>query len=118
MTASHLGRPRRLRYHDLAREGVRHLTLRVILHTYPKRAILGGSLMMMQSFPYNAIFFSYALVLAKFYHVNSNMAPLCGLEPLLGKAPDAVRTELGYLRRGEQFIPPALDALQSWAAST
>jgi len=85
MTASHLGRPRRLRYHDLAREGVRHLTLRVILHTYPKRAILGGSLMIMQSFPYNAIFFSYALVLAKFYHVNSNMAPLCGLEPSWAK---------------------------------
>jgi len=33
----------------------------------------------------------------------------------LGKAPDAVRTELGYLRKGEQFSPPALDALQSWA---
>ena len=40
---------------------------------------------------------------------------LGGLEPLLGKAPDAVRTELGYLRKGEQFIPPALNALQSWA---
>ena len=40
---------------------------------------------------------------------------LGGLEPLLGKAPDAVRTELGYLQKGEQFIPPALNALQSWA---
>jgi patatin-related protein len=40
---------------------------------------------------------------------------LGGLEPLLGKAPEAVRTELGYLKKGEQFIPPALDALQSWA---
>lgn len=40
---------------------------------------------------------------------------LGGLEPLLGKAPDAVRTELGYLQKGEQFIPSALDALQSWA---
>jgi MFS family permease len=53
--------------------------LRVILHTYPKRAILGGSLMISQSFLYNAIFFSYALVLTKFYHVNSNMVPLYGL---------------------------------------
>ena len=40
---------------------------------------------------------------------------LGGLEPLLGKAPDAVRKELGYLQKGEQFIPPALDALQTWA---
>jgi hypothetical protein len=50
--------------------------LRVIVHTYPKRAILGGSLMITQSFLYNAIFFSYALVLTKFYHVNSNLVPL------------------------------------------
>ena len=40
---------------------------------------------------------------------------LGGLEALLGKAPDAVRTELGYLQKGEQFIPPALNALQAWA---
>jgi MFS family permease len=50
--------------------------LRVIVHTYPKRTILGGrSLMITQSFLYNAIFFSYALVLTKFYHVNSNLVP-------------------------------------------
>jgi MFS family permease len=53
--------------------------LRVILHTYPKRAVLGGSLMITQSFLYNAIFFTYALVLTKFYHVNSNVVPLYGL---------------------------------------
>jgi MFS family permease len=53
--------------------------LRVILHIYPKRAILGGSLMITQSFLYNAIFFSYALVLTKFYHVSSNVVPLYGL---------------------------------------
>ncbi len=40
---------------------------------------------------------------------------LGGLEALLGKAPDAVRKELGYLQKGEQFIPPALNALQAWA---
>jgi MFS family permease len=53
--------------------------LRVILHTYPKRAVLGGSLMITQSFLYNAIFFTYALVLTKFYHVNTNVVPLYGL---------------------------------------
>jgi patatin-related protein len=40
---------------------------------------------------------------------------LGGLEALLGEAPAAVRTELGYLQKGEQFIPPALNVLQSWA---
>jgi MFS family permease len=53
--------------------------LRVILHTYPRRAILGGTLMITQSFLYNAIFFTYALVLTKFYHVTDNAVPLYGL---------------------------------------
>ncbi len=38
---------------------------------YPKRAILGASLMITQSFLYNAIFFTYALVLTKIYNVPS-----------------------------------------------
>ncbi len=38
---------------------------------YPKRAILGATLMITQSFLYNAIFFTYALVLTKIYHVPS-----------------------------------------------
>ena len=36
---------------------------------YPKRAILGATLMITQSFLYNAIFFTYALVLTKIYNV-------------------------------------------------
>ena len=40
---------------------------------------------------------------------------LGGLEALLGKAPSGVREELGFLRQAESFIPPSLDALQSWA---
>jgi MFS family permease len=39
--------------------------------TYPKRTILGASLMITQSFLYNAIFFTYALVLTKVYGVPS-----------------------------------------------
>jgi GH15 family glucan-1,4-alpha-glucosidase len=35
------------------------------------RAILGATLMITQSFLYNAIFFTYALVLINFYHVPS-----------------------------------------------
>src|ERR1700744_109434 len=43
--------------------------LRVAFRQYPKRAILGATLMITQSFLYNAIFFTYALVLTKFYNV-------------------------------------------------
>jgi MFS family permease len=39
--------------------------------TYPKRSILGASLMITQSFLYNSIFFTYALVLTKIYGVAS-----------------------------------------------
>ena len=58
--------------------------LRVILHTYPRRAILGGTLMITQSFLYNAIFFTYALVLTKFYHVTNDAVPLYGLAFAVG----------------------------------
>ncbi len=42
-----------------------------IVRDYPQRAILGLVLMSSQAFFYNAIFFSYALVLTKFYGVPS-----------------------------------------------
>ena len=40
---------------------------------------------------------------------------LGGLEALLGQAPPGVRGELSFLQKAEPEIPPALDALQSWA---
>jgi MFS family permease len=42
-----------------------------ILRDYPQRAFLGLMLMAAQAFFYNAIFFSYALVLTRFYGVPS-----------------------------------------------
>jgi MFS family permease len=53
--------------------------LRLAFRVYPKRAVLGATLMITQSFLYNAIFFTYALVLTKFYHVSNNAVPLYGL---------------------------------------
>ena len=44
--------------------------------TYPSRSILGATLMITQSFLYNAIFFTYTLVLGKFYGVAATSAPL------------------------------------------
>lgn len=40
-----------------------------ILHDHPQRALLGFVLMLTQAFFYNAIFFTYALVLTRFYNV-------------------------------------------------
>src|SRR5204862_112442 len=45
--------------------------IRAILRDYPRRAVLGLVLMASQAFFYNAIFFSYALVLTRFYAVPS-----------------------------------------------
>jgi MFS family permease len=49
---------------------------RVLFREYPSRAILGATLMITQSFLYNAIFFTYTLVLGKFYGVPSTSAPV------------------------------------------
>jgi MFS family permease len=49
---------------------------RVLFREYPQRAIYGATLMITQSFLYNAIFFTYTLVLGNFYGVSSGSAPL------------------------------------------
>ena len=48
----------------------------MLFRDYPSRAVLGASLMITQSFLYNAIFFTYTLVLSKFYGVPSTSAPV------------------------------------------
>jgi MFS family permease len=49
---------------------------RVLFKEYPSRAVYGATLMITQSFLYNAIFFTYTLVLGNFYGVDSSQAPL------------------------------------------
>ena len=49
--------------------------LRVLFKEMPRRSILGASLMITQSFLYNAIFFTYTLVLTTFFHVSAKSAP-------------------------------------------
>jgi MFS family permease len=48
---------------------------RTLFVTYPRRAVLGATLMITQSFLYNAIFFTYALVLTKIYGVSTADTP-------------------------------------------
>ncbi len=58
-------------------EEIGYLALaRVLFREYPSRAVLGATLMITQSFLYNAIFFTYTLVLGKFYGVPSSATPL------------------------------------------
>jgi MFS family permease len=95
--------------------------LRLIGHTYPKRAILGATLMITQSFLYNAIFFTYALVLTKFYHVTNDAVPLYGLAFAVGNLAGPLL--LGHLfdtwgRRkmisGTYLISGAVLAFSAW----
>jgi MFS family permease len=44
--------------------------LRTLFRAYPDRSVLGAALMITQSFLYNAIFFTYGLVLTFFFHVK------------------------------------------------
>jgi MFS family permease len=68
----------------------------VVFKMYPKRAFVGLSLFTGQAFLYNAIFFTYSLVLTKIYHVNSASVGLYLL-------PFAVGNFLGPLLLGRYF---------------
>ncbi|MFI6292413.1 MFS transporter [Nonomuraea sp. NPDC050790] len=48
---------------------------RTLFRTYPGRSFLSATLMICQSFLYNAIFFTYALVLTHFYDVEAGEVP-------------------------------------------
>jgi MFS family permease len=55
---------------DLSRNSMIDIVL-AIIRKYPSRVVLGLTLMGAQAFFYNAIFFSYALVLTRFFNVPS-----------------------------------------------
>jgi MFS family permease len=51
------------------------LILQAMFQMYPKRTVLGLTLMSSQAFLYNAIFFTYALVLTDFYGIDASHVP-------------------------------------------
>ena len=67
-----------------------------VVKNYPGRGVLGLSLMGGQAFLYNAIFFTYTLVLTDFFGVNAKTAPLFLI-------PFAVGNLLGPLLLGPLF---------------
>jgi MFS family permease len=70
-----------------------------LFNLYPRRTLVGFALMTAQAFFYNAIFFTYALVLTDFYHVRADhvgwyllpfaLSNFCG-PLLLGRAFDTI----------------------------
>jgi MFS family permease len=70
--------------------------LEVFFKKYPSRTALGLTMMITQSFLYNAIFFTYALVLQNFYHLDKSAAAIYFI-------PFAVGNLLGPLLLGHLF---------------
>jgi MFS family permease len=70
--------------------------LRTILVTYRRRALLGFVLMVAQAFFYNAVFFSYGLILTKYYSIPADWIGLYLL-------PFAIGNFLGPLVLGRLF---------------
>ena len=70
--------------------------VRELFRTYPTRTVLGITLMVTQSFLYNAIFFTYAFILTKYFNVPSGGVGLYVL-------PFAVGNFLGPLLLGRFF---------------
>ena len=69
-----------------------YLTLVKVLFTqYPKRSVLGASLMITTGFLYNAIFFTYTLVLTKFYGISASAAPYFLIAFAVGNSGRTVR---------------------------
>jgi MFS family permease len=103
---------------------------RLMVSTYRRRAVLGLSLMASQAFFYNAIFFTYGLVLTRFYGVSDErvgayILPFAAANfagpLLLGRLFDSVGRRrmialtyalsgLGLLAAGYAFARGALDA--------
>ncbi|MBA3478326.1 MAG: MFS transporter [Lautropia sp.] len=69
---------------------------RTLVHRYPRRTLVGLALMTSQAFCYNAIFFTFALVLGRFFNVPSADVGLYLL-------PFAVGNFLGPLLLGRLF---------------
>jgi MFS family permease len=99
--------------------------LRLVFRDYTRRAILAATLMITQSFLYNAIFFTYAIVLTKFYGVSATRVPIYGLAFAVGNLAGPLL--LGHLfdslgRKkmiaGTYIISGLLLALSGWMFET
>jgi MFS family permease len=89
---------------------MRHLA-HVLLVKFRKRTILGLALMLSQAFLYNAIFFSYALILQKFHDVRSDRVGLYVLPFAIGNFAGPLLLGPLFDRLGRRVMIPATYAL-------
>lgn len=92
--------------------GLRHL-VRTLFVRYRRRAILGASLMLAQAFFYNAIFFSYALILERFHHVDAEDVGLYIVPFALGNFLGPVLLGRRFDRWGRRLMIPVTYALSA-----
>ena len=90
---------------------------RTILRDYPRRAVLGLVLIASQAFLYNAIFFTYALVLTRFYDVPAAQTGLYLLPFALGNFTGPLLLGRAFDRYGRRAMIAgtyALSAILLW----
>jgi len=85
--------------------------LHVLIRRYPRRSILGLVLMFSQAFLYNAIFFSYGLILSKFYGVAEDHVGLYIVPFAIGNFLGPVVLGPLFDRWGRRVMIPATYAL-------
>ncbi|MCI3207903.1 MULTISPECIES: MFS transporter [Pandoraea] len=95
---------------------------RTLLHTYRRRSLVGLTLMIAQAFCYNAIFFTYALVLTDFYDVPASSVGMYLLPFAAGNVLGPIVLGHGFDVFGRRVmicvtyaVSGALLALSGWA---
>ena len=90
--------------------GLRHLG-HTLLRRYPRRTILGLSLMLAQAFLYNSIFFSYGLILERFHGVAPERVGLYIVPFAIGNFLGPVVLGPAFDRLGRRVMIPLTYAL-------
>ena len=90
--------------------GFRHLA-HTLLRRYPRRTILGLSLMLAQAFLYNSIFFSYGLILERFHGVAPERVGLYIVPFAIGNFLGPVVLGPAFDRLGRRAMIPLTYAL-------
>ena len=90
--------------------GLRHLA-HTLIRRYPRRTVLGLSLMLAQAFLYNSIFFSYGLILEEFHGVAPDQVGLYIVPFAIGNFLGPVVLGPSFDRWGRRVMIPLTYAL-------
>ncbi len=97
--------------------GFRHV-FRTLFVKHRKRAVLALALMLAQSFLYNAIFFSYGLILQNFHHVRADRVGLYMIPFAVGNFLGPLMLGPLFDRWGRRIMIPATYALSGILLTT